>query len=65
MPGIYGVANSSNAQLNLNSMAEEMYLYDHFIQDELFHDKYVGAARAHTGQVGERSSPTKNGNNLL
>ena len=58
MPGIYGVANTKNAKVNLKSMANAMYLYEHFIQDELFHDEHIGAARTHTGQVGQATSPT-------
>jgi len=46
-------------------MAAAMYLYDHFIQDELFHDEHLGASRAHTGQVGEATSPARNGSNAL
>jgi len=65
MPGIYGVANSNNAKANLEKMADAMYLYDHFIQDELFHDEHLGASRAHTGQVGEATSPAGNGANAL
>src|SRR5690606_26574479 len=64
-PGIYGVANSKNAKANLEKMAAAMYLYDHFIQDELFHDEHLGASRAHTGQVGEATSPARNGSNAL
>lgn len=63
MPGIYGVANSNNAKASLECMADAMYLYDHFIQDELFHDQHLGASRAHTGQVGEATTPaTLDGN---
>ena len=65
MPGIYGVANSKNAKANLEKMADAMYLYDHFIQDELFHDEHVGASRAHTGQVGEATSPARHWSNAL
>jgi asparagine synthetase B (glutamine-hydrolysing) len=65
MPGIYGVANSNNAKANLERMADAMSLYDHFIQDELFHNEHVGASRAHTGQVGEATSPARRGNNSL
>ena len=38
-----------------------MYLYDHFIQDELFKDQKIGVSRVHTGQVGEMSSPSSLG----
>lgn len=65
MPGIYGVANSKNAKTNLKSMANAMYLYDHFIQDHLFHDECIGASRAHTGQVGEVTSPVRYGSNSI
>lgn len=65
MPGIYGVVNSKNAQANLKQMTNAMYLYDHFIQDELFHDCNVGASRAHCGQVGEASSPARSEDNVL
>jgi len=65
MPGIYGVANSNNAKANLEKMADAMYLYDHFIQNELFHDDHVGASRAHTGQVGEATSPARHWSNAL
>ena len=65
MPGIYGVANSKNAKANLEKMAAAMYLYDHFIQDELFHDEHLGASRAHTGQVGEATSPARHWSNAL
>ncbi|MFS6538273.1 asparagine synthase-related protein [Idiomarina loihiensis] len=65
MPGIYGVANSNNSKVNLENMADAMYLYDHFIQDELFDNAIVGASRAHTGQVGEATSPVRNGSNAL
>lgn len=65
MPGIYGVANSKNAKANLEKMADAMYLYDHFIQDDLFHDEHLGASRTHTGQVGEATSPARNGINAL
>ncbi|WP_302138703.1 asparagine synthase-related protein [Halomonas alkalicola] len=65
MPGIYGVANSNNAKVNLEIMADAMYLYDHFIQDELLYDEQLGASRAHTGQVGEVTSPAKNVSNAL
>lgn len=57
MPGIYGVANSNNTKANLENMAEAMYLYDHFIQDELFYHQSLAASRAHTGQVGEPQMP--------
>lgn len=60
MPGIYGVVNSDNVKVNLKKMADAMYLYDHFIQDDLFHDRHVGASRAHTSQVGEATSPARN-----
>ncbi|PWW10383.1 MULTISPECIES: hypothetical protein [Pseudidiomarina] len=46
-------------------MAKAMYLYDDFIQGELFHDEHLGASRAHTGQVGEATSPARNGSNAL
>lgn len=59
MPGIYGVANSNNVKANLDRMADAMYLYEHFIQDELFLDQHLGASRAHTGQVGEPTSPAR------
>src|SRR5690554_4751851 len=62
MPGIYGIVNSKNIKNNLECMAKEMHLYDHFIQDEVFYDEKVGASRAHTGQVGEASSPVKQDN---
>ncbi|WP_355662379.1 asparagine synthase-related protein [Halomonas salifodinae] len=65
MPGIYGVVNRNNAKANLKKMADAMYLYDHFIQDELFHHEHVGASRAHTGQVGEVTSPARHGSNSL
>lgn len=65
MPGIYGVANSNNSKINLKNMADAMYLYDHFIQDDLFHDEIIGASRTHIGQVGEISSPARDGNNVL
>lgn len=59
MPGIYGVANSQHAKNNLDSMASAMHLYDHFVQDELYCDMKVSASRAHTGQVGELTSPAR------
>lgn len=62
MPGIYGVVNSKYIKNNLECMAKEMHLYDHFIQDKIFYDEKVGASRAHTGQVGEASSPVKQDN---
>lgn len=65
MPGIYGVANSSSAKANLISMTKAMYLYDHYIQDELFNDEYAGASRVHTGQVGEATTPATHSNNAL
>ncbi|MEX1033248.1 MAG: asparagine synthase-related protein [Cellvibrionaceae bacterium] len=65
MPGIYGVANSDDVKANLESMAQAMYLYDHFIQDELYHDQHLGGSRAHTGQVGEVASPTRQDGNAL
>jgi asparagine synthase (glutamine-hydrolysing) len=65
MPGIYGVANSNNAKTNLERMANALYLYDHFIQDELFYDQYIGASRAHTGQVGETETPFRYSGNAL
>ncbi|MBE0440402.1 MAG: hypothetical protein IBX57_11740 [Gammaproteobacteria bacterium] len=58
MPGIYGLANSSSPKANLENMAKAMYLYDHFIQDELFYHQFFAASRAHTGQVGESQMPT-------
>jgi len=57
MPGIYGVANSSNPKENIENMAKTMFLYDHFIQDEHFHDANLSASRSHTGQVGSKTSP--------
>jgi len=57
MPGIYGVANSSNPKENIENIAKTMFLYDHFIQDEHFHDAKLSASRSHTGQVGSKTSP--------
>ena len=59
MPGIYGVANSTNTKSNLENMTNAMFLYDHFIQNELVWDNKVGASRTNTGQVGEASSPAR------
>ena len=59
MPGIYGVINSKNPENDLKCMAESMFLYDHFHQDEFFYDKKVSASRVHIGNVGEPSSPSK------
>jgi len=65
MPGIYGVANGGRVKANLDRMAKAMYLYDHFIQDGLFHDERVGASRTHTGQVGEAQTPVRHGSNSV
>ncbi|WP_423813592.1 asparagine synthase-related protein [Psychrobacter sp. 219-2-C] len=59
MPGIYGVVSKKDAKSNLQSMSKSMYLYDHFIQDELFYDGSVAASRVHTGLVGTDHSPVK------
>ena len=40
-------------------MAKAMYLYDHFIQDELFCEGTIGASRAHLGHIGENRSPLR------
>lgn len=65
MPGIYGVANSTNAKNNLENMAKYMFLYEHFIQDALFWNEMVGASRVHTGQVGETTSPAQLNNYVI
>ena len=57
MPGIYGLVNKKDVKSNLQSMSKSMYLYDHFIQDNLFNYDYVAASRVHTGLVGTDYSP--------
>lgn len=59
MPGIYGLVNKKDTKNNLQNMSKTMYLYDHFIQDELFYDDCVAASRVHTGLVGTDHSPIK------
>lgn len=65
MPGIYGIANSKNAKADIENMAKAMHLYDHFIQDELFHDGNIGASRVHIGKVGEQTSPIRSAHSLI
>lgn len=57
MPGIYGLINKEETKSNLKNMSKSMYLYDHFIQDELFYDDAVAASRVHIGLVGTDHSP--------
>lgn len=59
MPGIYGLVSEKDTKNNLKNMSKSMYLYDHFIQDELFYDDCVAASRVHTGLVGTDHSPIK------
>lgn len=59
MPGIYGLVSKKDTKNNLQNMSKSMYLYDHFIQDELFYDDSVSASRVHTGLVGTDHSPVK------
>lgn len=59
MPGIYGLANSGSESSSIIHMTKAMYLYDHFIQDELFYGKNFAASRVHIGQIGERTTPTR------
>lgn len=59
MPGIYGLVSKKDTKNNLQNMSKSMYLYDHFIQDELFYDDSVSASRTHTGLVGTDHSPIK------
>lgn len=59
MPGIYGLVSKTDTQSNLTNMSNSMFLYDHFVQDELFYDNYVAASRTHTGLVGTDYSPIK------
>lgn len=65
MPGIYGIANSKNIKNDLGNMSKAMHLYDHFIQDELFHDDNIGASRIHIGKVGEQASPIRSARSLV
>lgn len=57
MPGIYGLASREDTKDNLRNMSKSMYLYEHFIQDELFYDGPIAASRVHTGLVGTDHSP--------
>ena len=58
MPGIYGFVKSTVlARSNIRQVADEMKLYDHFIQDPLFEGDYIAAGRVHLGKIGEKSSP--------
>lgn len=57
MPGIYGLVSKTDTKSNLQNMSKSMYLYEHFIQDELFFDNFVAASRVHTGIVGTDHSP--------
>ena len=59
MPGIYGLVSKEDTKSNLIHMSKSMYLYEHFIQDELFYDDSIAASRAHTGLVGTDHSPIK------
>lgn len=59
MPGIYGLVSKKDTKNNLKNMSKTMYLYGHFIQDELFYDDSVAASRVHTGLVGTDHSPIK------
>lgn len=59
MPGIYGLVSKEDTKSNLQNMSKSMYLYNHFIQDELFYDDSVAASRVHTGLVGTDHSPIK------
>lgn len=65
MPGIYGLVSKENASNNLQSMSKSMYLYDHFIQDELFYDDSVAASRTHIGKVGVGHSPIRLGDSYI
>ncbi|MFC1628386.1 asparagine synthase-related protein [Gemmatimonadota bacterium] len=65
MPGIFGVVSNKYVKQSLQGMAGSMFLYDHFKQDEMFCDADVGGSRAHTGQVGEASSPARLDSHLM
>lgn len=65
MPGIYGIANSKNSKFDIENMTKAMHLYEHFIQDELFHDGNIFASRIHIGKVGEQTSPIRSANSLV
>lgn len=59
MPGIYGLVSKKETKSNLQRMLKSMYLYDHFIQDELFYDGSIAASRTHIGKVGINYSPVE------
>jgi len=59
MPGIYGLVSKDNTKSNLICMSKSMYLYEHFVQDEIFYNDSIAASRTHTGLVGTDHSPIK------
>lgn len=62
MPGIFGYVKDSAGKIGqLESMADAMYLYEHFVQENLFEDEIVAASRVHLGHIGEKKSPYQNG----
>nr|WP_313975641.1 asparagine synthase-related protein [uncultured Psychrobacter sp.] len=65
MPGIYGVVSKKDAKSNLQSMSKSMYLYDHFIQDEIFYNDSIAASRTHIGKLGASHSPIKLGDSYI
>lgn len=60
MPGIYGFyATDVNPVAMIGKMTDEMYLYDHFVKDQMFTSNDMAASRVHLGNIGEKNSPTQ------
>ncbi|EKD45533.1 MAG: hypothetical protein ACD_69C00248G0002, partial [uncultured bacterium] len=62
MPGIYGfVKSNALSNADIHTVADQMRLYPHFVQDDMFEDSSIAASRVHLGKIGELSSPSNLG----